>query len=131
MFYDERIEMEKGKICQGILFLTVAFALPYWALHSLYVFSLPMVQLRFLQVALDGIITVTALILLTVGLLRIRGTDEREQFERYRWYSRVMPIYLAVIAVSTAILLPLQRHSSLYPQYAIYSVTEILEPLTF
>ncbi len=131
MFYDERIELEKGKLCQSILILTVCFSLPYWLLHALYVYKNITLQHPLPLLALDAAVGITSLALLTVGLCRNRGSDEREQFQRYRYYSRVMPIFIAVVSFFCAVMLPLQEHLSILQQFSIYAVDEILEPLLF
>ncbi len=131
MFYDERIEKEKGKICQNAMALTVAFALPYWVLHTLYVIKTLIPVSPFLLVTLDGIIVLAGLVLLTVGLLRNRGNDEREQVERYRYYSRVTPWYLGLVGLCYAVLLPMGQPTALLQQYDPYGLDRILEPLAF
>lgn len=123
MFYDERIELAKGRVCRNVIILAVAIAGISGGVRSLSAWR-NSVSLPWWGVYLwipEAVICLVGGTALLVGLLRVLGRerDERWQTEQARFYHRAALLLLYITIGVEAILLPF---SAVYGIPIYYSV---------
>lgn len=109
MFYDERIEYEKGKVCRNCIIIAVIGAFLFLALqltNILLTIEAPKFH-HYMNVLLPAFIFVSGAASLLFGaFLKKQGCDERTAAQAYAFYGKAARTLLATAAVLWAILLP-------------------------
>ena len=115
MFYDERIEQERGKIAKGAMLIATLYALMCGVLRFLNV-ALNMDHAHtypksyyFLPVGFEVTVALAGLVCLSVCALSGRGTvqDERTLTQRAMLYRKAGQIHLAAAVIALAVFFPL------------------------
>ncbi|MBQ8403863.1 MAG: hypothetical protein IJX55_05505 [Clostridia bacterium] len=124
IFYDERIEKEKGKVCRNCILIAVIGTLCFGALqlvNILLTIEAPQFH-HYMNVFLPGFIFIAGTVSLAIGLyLEKFGRDERTQAEAYAFYGKAARRLLTSIAVVWAILLPYTMVNPM-PSYNFYNI---------
>ncbi len=131
MFYDERIELEKGRICRTAMVIASALALVSGLFRCAMILVNGYPARLFLLLVPEAVTAVTGPVLLTLGLLGSQGTDERETAGLYLFYNRTAPLYLKLVAGAYAIMLPVSLLLRTGSSYAGAPFSQMLEPLQY
>lgn len=110
MFYDERIERERGRISRNCIIISVICALIYGALNlSNILLCLEKPAFRhFMHLGVEGAIILSGIIILAVGMLKYFSRhDERSRAERDIFYNKAGFVHLCVTFCAWAFLMPL------------------------
>ncbi len=129
MFYDERIELARGKISRDCIALCVllSFISGFLQIHNLFRYTDR--PALWIYVGLEAIIVLTGLIILTLGLCRGRGSDERATMSRNLFYNKAMFVFLVIVGTALAILFPISltvRRPANFTSYEFGSIVELL-----
>ncbi len=111
MFYDERIEMERGKTAKLAILLSVCLAAISFALRIVWILhnKLPRSQLWLLS--LDAVILVGGGLCLLLGSLQRRSaSDERALSNELAFYRGAYPYLLKLVLLVFAVFLPITGH---------------------
>ncbi len=109
MFYDERIEYERGRISRNCIIISVIGAFIYGALNLTNILigiENPRAH-HFLHIGIEIFIILSGIICLTVGAFKAKSSrDERTLAERNIFYNRAGMIHLRMTLAIWAILMP-------------------------
>ncbi len=134
MFYDERIEKERGRISRNAICVALAMSLMLGipsvlniALNGQGVLHL------YLYVVIEALVAAVGALILIIGTVKsLSGErDERASFEMARFYGKAAKILLAAAMLAYAVFCPLHdyiRRPSLSFQYASSSIYSALMP---
>ncbi len=124
MFYDERIEKEKGKVCRNCILIAVIGAFLFCALqlaNILLTIEAPRFH-HYMNVLLPCFIFAAGTVCLIIGAFtQKQGCDERTAAEAYSFYGKAARALIACTAVLWAILLPYTAVNPM-PSYNFYNI---------
>ena len=109
MFYDERIEFEKGRISRNCIIISVVGALIYGTLYLINMITgieSPGFR-QFFHLGIEAVIVISGLICLIAAFCK--GTfskDERAQAERNLFYNKAAFIHLCITITAWAFIMP-------------------------
>jgi len=110
MFYDERIERERGRISRNIIIISVIGALIYGALNlanMLLCLERPAFR-HFMHLGMEAIIILSGVIILCLGAFKyFSPCDERGNAERNIFYNKASTVHLRIALCAWACLMPL------------------------
>ncbi|MBQ9746609.1 MAG: hypothetical protein IJW21_07270 [Clostridia bacterium] len=109
MFYDERIEYERGRISRTCIIISVIFALIYGALNLANILTgIEAPGLRhFFHLGLEAVIAVSGTLCLVIGFFRnIAIKDERTKTERNLFYNKAALVHLCVTLTAWSLIMP-------------------------
>ncbi len=129
MFYDERIELERGRISRNCIALCVLLSLISCILQGYHIF-LHRPQL-WVYIGVELVTVLTGLIILTLGLLRSRGSDERAISTMHLFYNKAMFVFLMIVGAAMAILFPISLLTDRPSNFASDGFGRIVELLLF
>lgn len=109
MFYDERIEAERGRCSRGAIVIAVVIALLNGSIRAINILRNAPGRQYLLLVAMEAVVVVSGLVCLAVGALHGRSAaqDERLRAEQCAFYSRAAGVMAGIVAVAYAVLLPI------------------------
>ena len=115
MFYDERIEYERGRISRNCIIISVIGALIYGALNLtniLICIEKPAAR-TFLHFGIEIVIILSGIICLAVGFFKVKfAHDERTLAERNIFYNKSSMVHLGRTLAAWAFLMPF---AAVYP----------------
>jgi hypothetical protein len=109
MFYDERIEFEKGRISRNCIIISVLASLVYGALFLINIITgIEDAGFRhFFHIGVEAAIIVSGSVCLIIGFFKnVFSKDERAQAERNLFYNKAAIIHLAVTFAAWAFIMP-------------------------
>lgn len=108
MFYDERIEAVKGRLCHHALVIALCFSLPYGVLRFINVYMHTSGGVYFSTVILEALIAAGSALALAVGAILKRSafSDERTRGNRLRYYQTAAKWLIALAVTAYALYLP-------------------------
>ncbi len=125
MFYDERIEFEKGRISRNCILLSVIVAFFFGAVqlaNTLLTIEEPLRLHHYMNAFLPVFIFVAGAVSLIYGLyLEKSERDERTKAESYAFYGRAAKRILLLTAIFWGILLPYTMLNPM-PKYNFYRI---------
>lgn len=112
MFYDERIELAKGKICRNSIIISLVLSL------MIGILRLGLVTSRFTSatyvylIAIEVIIALCSAITLIIGAIRSRHREKDERFiaEQSCFYIKAAYICLNIVIICEAVIIPVKLH---------------------
>ncbi len=109
MFYDERIELEKGKICRNSIIIAMALSFLWGGIRLANIAKYTDEFKYYLRLMPE--FAIVALGLLFLGICAIRGfwgahRDERSQYEQSRLYNQLTPLYVKALGILLSVVLP-------------------------
>ncbi len=109
MFYDERIELEKGKICRNSIIISMVLAFVWGGIRLANIAKHTDEFKYFLRLMPEFSIVLLGLVFL--GICALRGgrgsaADERSRYEQCRLYNQLAPLYIRVLGILLAIVIP-------------------------
>ena len=109
MFYDERIEFEKGRISRNCIIISVVASLIYGALYLInIIMGIENPGFRhFFHLGIEAVIILSGSILLITGFCKgVFSKDERTQAGRNLFYGKAALIHLCITLIAWAFIMP-------------------------
>ncbi len=136
MFYDERIELERGRISRNCIALCVLLSLISGILQGFQILSYSKLThtpqpALWIYISMEIVIVLAGLMILTIGILRCHGSDERSFSARNLFYNKAMFIFLILVGVSLAVFFPISLVVRRPSNFASEGFGGILELLLF
>lgn len=109
MFYDERIENERGRISRNALIFAVVVSLVAWVVHTYSMWGFDEIKmLLWISVMEPAVVLVGGLILAIGGFIgMVNRKDERVVFLQNHFFARALPVALLIIFGVYAVFLPI------------------------
>ena len=109
MFYDERIENERGRISRNALIFAVVVSLVAWVVHTYSMWGLDEIKiLLWISVMEPAVVLVGGIILAIGGFIgMVNRKDERVVFLQNHFFARALPVALLIIFGVYALFLPI------------------------
>ena len=109
MFYDERIENERGRISRNALIFAVVVSLIAWAVHTYSMWGLDEIEIFLWISVMEPAVVLVGGIVLTIGgfIGIVNRKDERVVFLQNHFFARALPVVLLIILGVYAIFLPI------------------------
>jgi hypothetical protein len=109
MFYDERIEFERGRISRNCIIISVIWALIYGALNlgnMLTGLENPGFR-QFFHLGIEAVIALSGLLCLIIGFFKnISVKDERTKTERNLFYNKAALVHLCIVLAVWSLMMP-------------------------
>ena len=133
MFYDERIEKEKGRISRNAIILSVIISVALGTIRLTNILKNTDQSKYLCLVILEAIIILVGSICLLIGFTRskIHPKDERTIFEECCFYNKASSILIKIVTVVFAFFLPVVLHIGIPNNYTDGEFDRILLVLSF
>lgn len=133
MFYDERIEKEKGRISRNAIILSVIISVALGAIRLTNLLKNTDQSKYLCLVILEAVIIFGGSVFLLIGFIRskIYPKDERTIFEESCFYNKASSILIKIVTIVFAFFLPIVLHIGLPNNYTDGEFDRILLVLSF
>ena len=133
MFYDERIEKEKGGIARNAIILSVIISAVLGAIRLTNILKNTDQSIYLCRVVLEAVIILGGSVCLLIGFTRskIHPKDERTIFEQSCFYNKAAFILIKTVTIVFAFFLPIVLHIGLPNNFADGEFDRILLVLSF